>query len=1444
MSGIANHLSGKTLLVTGTTGFLAKGIVEKLFRQAPDVKRVYLACIRPKRLKNGTVLSVEERTETEIFGSSVFDRLRSVHGDRLIELLREKTVPVAGDLTLDHLGIDPDVYTRLTDEVDIVIACAASVSFDEEVDYALKLNALGAKRVMEFAKACRKAVLIHVSTAYVSGQKRGRIPEEAPKADRSLAQEIGLSQEAFDLDHEVKDILAFARGVHDNAHSDEQEKAFRRTALKQNSKPTDRWLDAQVGTLRKRWLKKQLTEEGIRRSKAWGWHDIYTMTKAMGEQFIVKHRSDLPVAFIRPSIVEGSLAEPEPGWVEDLKVADPLIDAISRGRLPDFPADPEIKLDVIPVDIVVNTALAAIPRISNEGGLMVFQVASGDKNPIKISRLYELVYDYFQRNPRLDKRGVPIPIKRWSYPTLDQFHRQANIKYTYPLSIALWLLERLSWNAGMNRWRQRATVLKSAITRMLYYAEIYSPYTTLDCTFETTNTAQLHQSLDPEDQAVFNCDISRIRWDEYIQEIHIPGLQRYVLKIEQPPPKDATEATEVAERSGFNEPGEDALPHLDTISDILEKSAESYGGKPALQMKRGDAWVRYTYQQVYDIAGHMGWYWRQSGLHPGDRVLLFSENKPEWGIAYFAAMVAGVTIVPIDRQTPVDEIWSLAAFTDARAVLCSEECFEVIVGHGEHDVTLWNIDNYGRSFDDHKLSAPPIWSDEEPPAWAPVSPDTLASIIFTKGTAVDPRGAMLTHGNFVSDLLSLADVLRAYQTDNFLSILPLNHALEFTGGFLMPFYAGATITYTDTMKTRALIEIMKEAETSCILAVPRIFRLLYDRLRRIKEGADTTGSHVDVISRLRLLVSGGAALSTDLYQSYRDIGLTVYEGYGLTETAPILTVNPPERSRAGSVGQPLPGIEIRIDKPDSEGCGEIVVQGPNVMAGYYENPDASAEYLRDGWLYTGDIGRLDSDNYLYITGRSKDLIVTGAGKNVYPDEVESFYTSVPFVREFRIVGIHSPESMSEDVHAILVPDWEAYTGPRDIDAFRSEVIGKVQSISRSLPSYQRIQHVHIWDGELPQDEDDKQRRAGFREILGTQLADLKNGGRQATDPNQPPKDFSWEEAVYGVISQLTNRPLAELVVNPERSLDDLMDSLMRLELLAALETRFDTTIPDSAALNVHTVKDVLSTVQQYIDVKNHPIGPIDEPVDTSAYWEKVLRPDGWETTSLDETEADQKGHSLRRGIAQRGFWFVGRMMYHTLFGLSCHGLENLPRKQSYIIAANHSSHLDSGAIITAVWKRVDRLIILGAKDYFFNTPLKSWFFRSFMDAVPFDRHENVVSGLQVSSQVLSPTTPILIYPEGTRSVNGDLQPFKVGLGLLAFELNVPIIPALISGTYEALPKGRSLPRFGKIEVRFGTPVEMGPFKAKKGTRMNYGLYRDVIERVRLSIEELRDQRVK
>ncbi|MBM3264662.1 MAG: SDR family oxidoreductase [candidate division Zixibacteria bacterium] len=575
MSQIASFLSGKTLLITGTTGFLAKGVVEKIMRRTPDVGRIYLL-IRNKRQKDGSVIAAPERVETEVLQSSAFSRLRGIYGDRFREVMREKIVAVAGDLTLDRLGIEPEDYARLTDEVQIVVNSAASVTFDEEIDAALQLNTLGARRILEFASACRDAILIHVSTAYVNGQRTGRIPETPPIPNRSMAHEIGTDTAPFDVAREIDVMLSDAAQIHEASFSLEQREVFKKMALRQNARPAQRWLDAQMETFRKRWLKERLIEEGMRIGKRWGWHDSYTLTKAMGEQLIVSHRGELPVGIIRPSIVESSLSDPDPGWVEGLKVADPLIDAISRGRLPDFPARPDFKLDIIPVDIVVNTILSAMPRVAHDRGVQVFQVATGDRNPVAFHTVFDLVYDYFRKTPRLNKRGEPIAVSRWTYPTLNQFRRRYTLRYIFPLDVALRALDHFRWLPSANRWKQRATVVRSAISRMLYYATIYSPYTSLNCTFETTRTDELHNNLCEEDRVTFNCDVTRVRWPEYIQEIHIPGLKRHVLKTEAPD-RETSEDEEVAERSGFEKQKEEPISSIDTINDIAEGDADANG---------------------------------------------------------------------------------------------------------------------------------------------------------------------------------------------------------------------------------------------------------------------------------------------------------------------------------------------------------------------------------------------------------------------------------------------------------------------------------------------------------------------------------------------------------------------------------------------------------------------------------------------------------------------------------------------------------------------------------------------------------------------------------------------------------------------------------------------------------------------------------------------------
>ncbi|MSS72944.1 MAG: hypothetical protein EXS64_15845 [Candidatus Latescibacteria bacterium] len=529
MTKIADFLRGKTLFITGSTGFVAKGLVEKILFSAPEVGRLYLP-IRPRRRPDRTVVSAEERLDREVLQSNAFDRLRTRHGAGFQAFVQEKVAAVAWDLTLDRLGLDAETYDRLTGEVQVVISIAGTVVFDEPVDQALQSNTLGIGRIVEFARACREAILLHVSTAYVSGKLSGSVREAPILPGETVAHRLGMGGGDYDLDREIERILAFTRHVQEASRLPEAQGAFQRSIRKQNGRAISaRRMETLMEAARHRWLHRRLVDEGMRRARSLGWHDAYTLTKAMGEQMIAKMRGDLPTVIVRPSIIESSLADPEPGWLEGLKVADPLIVHYSKGRLSDFPADPAVVLDVIPVDVVVNAMLAALPG-ARRGDIQVYQVATGTENPLRLGEMFELIHEYFLKNPMRTRQGEPIPVHRWSFPSPGQFRRKYRLKYQIPLNALQWLMENLSGLPWSRRLKRRVSMLEATLDRVLALSEIYSPYTNLKCRFETANTRRLYLGLDPEDQKTFNFDVTRIDWREYIQDIHIPGLKRHVLK--------------------------------------------------------------------------------------------------------------------------------------------------------------------------------------------------------------------------------------------------------------------------------------------------------------------------------------------------------------------------------------------------------------------------------------------------------------------------------------------------------------------------------------------------------------------------------------------------------------------------------------------------------------------------------------------------------------------------------------------------------------------------------------------------------------------------------------------------------------------------------------------------------------------------------------------------
>ncbi|GIX06422.1 MAG: hypothetical protein KatS3mg115_0825 [Candidatus Poribacteria bacterium] len=527
---VQQFLRGRNILVTGVTGFLGKPLLEKLLRAVPELGRVYLL-IRSQKGGTGRPVPAQERFEREVLAAGAFDRLREEWKGDFERRVREKVCVLNGDIGLPAFGLSPAEYRRLTETVSVVVNSAAVVVFDERLDYSLQLNAEAPRRLIQFARECREGYLLHVSTAYVNGPNPDPAPERLipRRSERPEGWRGPLLPD--DVEAEIQQLLERCRQI--EAHAEEPAvrrqihiQARRLRRMRPALSPSEA-----VVAARERWLREQLIQLGMAVAKSRGWNDTYTYTKALGEQVLAENRGAVPVAIVRPSIIESSFEEPDAGWIDGLRMADPIIIAYGKGRLPEFPAVPSIQLDLIPVDFVVNAMLVALAELGRTGGLQVYQVASGEENPVTFRELYDHTRAHFQRDPMLDRNGRPVPLPTWSFPPLEQFQRRFLWTRLRPLRAAQALVERLPGR----RWRElrsRIASLASASERLYYYTVIYGPYITRSYHFESRRTRALFEKLTPEERARWNFDVRRIDWGRYIQEVHIPGLKRNVLKMD------------------------------------------------------------------------------------------------------------------------------------------------------------------------------------------------------------------------------------------------------------------------------------------------------------------------------------------------------------------------------------------------------------------------------------------------------------------------------------------------------------------------------------------------------------------------------------------------------------------------------------------------------------------------------------------------------------------------------------------------------------------------------------------------------------------------------------------------------------------------------------------------------------------------------------------------
>jgi long-chain acyl-CoA synthetase len=831
------------------------------------------------------------------------------------------------------------------------------------------------------------------------------------------------------------------------------------------------------------------------------------------------------------------------------------------------------------------------------------------------------------------------------------------------------------------------------------------------------------------------------------------------------------------------------LKKHDTLVTLLDQMAERHEHAAALSRTEADGLSRVTYVDVRARARAAAARLAKAGVKKGDRVVLSAKNHPDWPIAYFGILCAGATAVPVDPQMEAAPLGNVTR--DARAKVA-------IVDGSQEDESLAALRGAVEMvFDLHEVTAED--ASLEPPA-VDMEEGDVASLIYTSGTTGTPKGVMLTHANFTALLASLAPVFPLGSRDRVLSVLPLHHTFEFTCGLLLPLSRGARVIYLDELSGERVTAALKAGRVSAMVGVPALWQLLERRiLAQVKERGPVVETafhlgtelnrflgtklgidlgrvlfgvvHQELGGNIRWLISGGAALPKETAKLFQGLGLPLTEGYGLTEAAPVLTVSKPSpKSPAGQVGKAIPGVEIKIADPDDSGVGEVLARGPNVMLGYTDAEATKQVLDEDGWLHTGDLGKLDRQGRLVIVGRSKEMILTATGENIYPDDVERQLGKVPHVKELSIVGVEGARG-AEKIACLFVPEDDESL---DRAARNDRALRSLQTAIGKLPYGKQPSVLQIYEAPLPRTATRKVKRSEVREILARVQ-------RASVRPAAAESDTS---AVRVAIHGIRGVPLRE--IQPDSTLQgDLgFDSLLLTELLVALEQKHGAIDPEKLQA-CRTVADVEALVgREKSASRTRTIEGRREEKDERLEIPSLLQEQG------------------KKLIGHLQDAFYGKMMSSKITGRAF-----IPHNRNTIVVANHSSHLDMGFVRHALGKYGEDIVSLAAQDYFFEgNELRKAFFENFTNLKPLDRRGGLKQAERTAAEVIQSGKTVLIFPEGTRSPDGQVQEFKPLVGHLALTYEVDILPIYISGTREAMPKGSKIPTKRDLAARIGPPL--------------------------------------
>ena len=754
-----------------------------------------------------------------------------------------------------------------------------------------------------------------------------------------------------------------------------------------------------------------------------------------------------------------------------------------------------------------------------------------------------------------------------------------------------------------------------------------------------------------------------------------------------------------------------------------------------------------------------------------EKILICAQNSPEWCFAFYGAMRCKSIVVPLDAQSTKKEIEYVINDCRPDIVFISDDKKEMFADMNLQNARLMTKDDVVLS-DDKNIPATdiPLGNLED-----------VMLINYTSGTTGNPKGVMLTYKNVMFNIDSVSKQVPIFQEDsNVMVLLPLHHILPLLGSLVAPLYMGGTLHIAEAMNAESIIKTLNAGKVSIIIGVPRLYdmlvkgimskinasfvtRLLYKITKLIGSDAVSrvifSSVHKKFGGHLKYLVSGGAALSVETATILKTLGLYVLEGYGMTETAPMISFTRPGRRKVGYAGELLPNIEAKIAEN-----GEICVKGDNVMKGYYKREEETAQIIKDGWLHTGDMGILDKYG-LKITGRIKEIIVTSNGKNINPELLEKeFLNESKYVQE---IGIF----LSGDIlHAAIRPEMTAVR-QSSLDDMDALIKSEVERFNAEQPQYKRIKQYHIMSEELP-----KTRLGKVQRFLLPHLID-----KPKTHTEQ--ESLEGKSEVYKMLKAFVEDETKTIAnENDHFEIDLSMDSLSKVSLLAYIENTFGINMNEEQMENLNT----LAKLTDYIEKNEHTFNT------TNITWKDILA-----------TKVDVKLE--KPGITQWCTYTFTKILFSICYRFRFKGSKKLPNSLC-IIVANHRCAID-GFLITYNFSRKEN------KDIFFFAKEKHWrtkiaqFFARKNNIILMDINKNVRQSLQEMCAVLKKGKNIVIFPEGTRSRDNKMKKFKETFAILSKELNVPVVPVAITGSESACYGGSIIPKFWKkINVEVMDPV--------------------------------------